>query len=819
MTRWSWLLVGVCAVGCGVDAPALEVGETSAAVTVTNLAGGVVAANHPAGAGQYGVWYDAADNTFGTPVASTLAGAPAMRIDDGGFANGVYAIFPSAIPSAGTWRLQVTVQVVESGAIDAIDAYQIGAAVGAAAAHRGPNPSLLPALAVSGAYPGLTNGNDTALGPQLVTTSDFVAAAGDDLLVAFGTDVGSGTWTQGSQTWGGSHVIVGDVELLPVAVDPLLVVDNDDGAPAYTETGAWSQGGSTGYAAGTYRFASAGNAASASWSTALEPGFWEVQAIWRAGANRAAQASYSVTIDGAPALAKTVDQRFQDLTWVKLGLVEATAAGTATVTLDAAASAPAGQVVIADAVRFVPSEGPPPVDPPEIRLAAITVFDPIADVGAIQTTIDRLVDLHYNAVAIHTRYRGDATYFPNKVVATHPNSEPRSPQAGSVDVLEEYVTRGHAAGLRVFAYVNTHLVTSGVDAVANPAHVVNVHPEWRTWAYRQGAPAVQTVADDSEGLWLEPALPAVREYLVDVVGDIADNYAIDGVILDRIRYPQTTFTRPNRDFGYHPDAVASFNFWYGKSGTPDPYDTDWIEFRQRAITRTVDAIHDELEAIDPQLLLLAYPLGRFTDAREFAYQDWPTWLRDRHIDGVLPQIYNTDLGAFSGSLAQHRAAYGGDRLVGVTLNAFTAGVDLPAQMELARAQGFDGSSPFRHGVMDALGYNEAIAEPWNGIAPFPATPWKGADVLDLSLRPSCDAPAPAVRRWRVHNDNAWAVEIEWWSVGTGEHGVAFAAPGDSFFETKSPKGIGVVLLGWRDEDEHPRVATQVAIGGWCVPQP
>ena len=217
--------------------------------------------------------------------------------------------------------------------------------------------------------------------------------------------------------------------------------------------------------------------------------------------------------------------------------------------------------------------------------------------------------------------------------------------------------------------------------------------------------------------------------------------------------------------------------------------------------------------------MLAYPLGRFGDALEFAYQDWPTWLRDRHIDGVLPQIYNTDLGAFSGSLAQHRAAYGGDRLLGVTLNAFTAGVDLAAQIELARAQGFDGSSPFRHGVMDALGHNDAIQEPWNGIAPFPATPWKGADVVDLSLHPSCDAPSPTVRRWRVHNDNAWAVEIEWWSVGTGEHGVAFAAPGDSFFQTKAPKGIGAVVLGWRDEHEHPRLAAQLAIGGWCVAQP
>jgi uncharacterized lipoprotein YddW (UPF0748 family) len=95
-------------------------------------------------------------------------------------------------------------------------------------------------------------------------------------------------------------------------------------------------------------------------------------------------------------------------------------------------------------------------------------------------------------------------------------------------VLDEYVARGHAAGLKVFASVNTHLVTEGDDAVAEPAHVVNTHPEWRTYAYRGGAPAMQTTADDPEGLWIDPQLPAARAYLVAVIADLAANYSIDG---------------------------------------------------------------------------------------------------------------------------------------------------------------------------------------------------------------------------------------------------------------------------------------------------
>ena len=423
MSRWLFLSLGLVVVGCGGDElPPL--GSAAAAVTVTGFSSGVTAQNHPAGAGQYGVWYDAADNTFGTPSASTLEAAPAMRIDDGGFANGVYAIFPAAIPSTGTWRLQAKMQVMETGAVDAIDAYQMGAAVGPGAVHRGPNPSLVAALPIAGAYPGLTSANDTALGAQQVVTSDFVAQAGDDLLLAFGTDVGSGTWTTGLADLERSHVLVGDVELVAVAVDPVLVIDTIM-ARRSSPTRRLSQGGRT----ATPRHLPIRHRRQPG---EPRPGRRRRARLLgsaghrRSGANSAQQPPYTVRLDGTPVLHKAVDQRLQDLTWVKLGLVEATAPAAAAVTLDAAASAPAGQVVIADAVRFVPSDGPPPVDPPEIRLAAITVFDPIGDVGAIQTTVDRLADLTTTPSPSTARYRGDATYFPNKVVADQPNSEPRT---------------------------------------------------------------------------------------------------------------------------------------------------------------------------------------------------------------------------------------------------------------------------------------------------------------------------------------------------------------------------------------------------------
>lgn len=807
-------LVLLAALGCHADEPEPVAFRDS---VVESFGGGVAADNHPEGAGAYGVWYDATNDTFGTPSAATLEGEPAMRIDDGGFTNGVYAIFSGAVPATGTYVLRAPIHVVEDTAttFDAIDAYQMGVAVGGDAMHRDPNPSDLAPLGVFGAVPGLTNGDDTGLGPQIVETDVFAAEAGDDLLVAFGTDVSSGDWSLASGAWSGAYVLVGAIELVPVeAPDPGLLVDNDDGPPGYAEAGTWSQGGASGYAGGTYRYSTVGSPSTATWSITAPAGTYELETIYRAGANRASAAQYSVTIDGVPTISTTIDQRYQDLSWVELGVVELPAEAEVVVTLDAGPSDPAGAVVIADAVRLV-EYVVPPVDPPELRLAAITVFDPIDDVGAIDILVDQLADLHYNAVAIHTRYRGDATYFPNKYDATYPNSEPRSPQAGDVDVLEEFTTRGHDAGLEVFAYVNTHLVTDGADAVPAAAHVVNTHPQWRTWAYNGGAPAVQTTLDDGEGLWLEPALVPVREYLADIAGDIALNYAIDGVILDRIRYPQTTFTRENADFGYHPDAIDAFNDEYDKVGIPDPYDPDWIEFRQIAITDTVDAIYSRLREVDEDLVLLAYPIGRFDDAIEFNYQNWPEWLRGRHLDGVLPQIYTSDNLLFGDRLAQHAMAYGGDRLLGVTLNAFFPGIDVAGQIELTRGAGFDGTSPFRHGTMGALGYLDDLEVAWDGVAELPPMPWKGASIEPLALATVCSDDPGVQRRWRVQNPNAWSIEVTEWLLGTWEHDTFFAPPGESFFTTNTMPGWNVVVMNWYDEQGQFQWTARLSWGLTC----
>ncbi|MCP4593852.1 MAG: hypothetical protein GY842_24220, partial [bacterium] len=149
-----------------------------------------------------------------------------------------------------------------------------------------------------------------------------------------------------------------------------VIVDNDDGAPAYTETGGWTTSGSAGYDGGTYRFASAGGSHTATWTGNLsEAGDYEVFVWYTPGSNRATSAKYIIAAADGPHTV-FINQTGAGYTFESLGTFTFNA-GDNSITLDASGSS-GGDVVIADAVRFGDDEEPPP--PPVTEEVAPGVY-------------------------------------------------------------------------------------------------------------------------------------------------------------------------------------------------------------------------------------------------------------------------------------------------------------------------------------------------------------------------------------------------------------------------------------------------------------
>jgi hypothetical protein len=131
-----------------------------------------------------------------------------------------------------------------------------------------------------------------------------------------------------------------------------VIVDNDQGAPAFTITGTWGTTSGTGYNGGSYRYASTGKAATATWAASLsQTGTYNVSVIYLASANRSTGAKFIVhTASGD--VAQFVDQTTNSMAWVSLGDYSFNA-GNNTITLDALNSVTGTKkVVIADVVKF-----------------------------------------------------------------------------------------------------------------------------------------------------------------------------------------------------------------------------------------------------------------------------------------------------------------------------------------------------------------------------------------------------------------------------------------------------------------------------------
>ncbi len=168
----------------------------------TNLTDGVypkITGNPPASGATNRVWYNAGDSGFmaTTPTISTLFGSQCIRFADNGFGNGMYAVYEQVIPSTGTYHLQIDMLIDEVGAgdLDWLSNFQAGVIVNGA--HRTPGGQIA-ACSLIGNYTGpLTVDLDGATATQavVVLTSSFTANAGDNLLIAFATNVG--TYTQG----------------------------------------------------------------------------------------------------------------------------------------------------------------------------------------------------------------------------------------------------------------------------------------------------------------------------------------------------------------------------------------------------------------------------------------------------------------------------------------------------------------------------------------------------------------------------------------------------------------------------------------------
>jgi len=253
--------------------------------------------------------------------------------------------------------------------------------------------------------------------------------------------------------------------------------------------------------------------------------------------------------------------------------------------------------------------------------------------------------------------RGNATAFYRS--SYEPWAEQFDFKDPGFDPLATMIEEAHARGMRLVAWTNVTPAWYGNVPPKDAAQVYNKRPEWMWWDQR----GTRQALSEKFYVSLNPCLPEVRKYLGDVIEEIAGKYAIDGLHMDYIRFPNEPPATPAKtDVDYPRDArtVGLFSKETGK--TPEQDAAAWNRWRTEQVTQLVREIRGRVNKVKPGLQLSA-AVGVKRESALTHFQDSASWLAQDLVDAVYPMNYAADAKVFGARCDTWAKSAAGERVV------------------------------------------------------------------------------------------------------------------------------------------------------------
>lgn len=246
--------------------------------------------------------------------------------------------------------------------------------------------------------------------------------------------------------------------------------------------------------------------------------------------------------------------------------------------------------------------------------------------------LDYFSETGINAVMFQVRPAADAFY----ASEFEPWSEWLTGEQGKApdpyyDPLKFYIEEAHKRDIEFHAWVNPFRAVATIEfADIAENHITNRKPEW--------------VFTYDIHKYFDPGIPEVREYIINIIGDIVKRYDIDGIHFDDYFYPYPARNERGRIMKI-PDKSSFLKY------NPDSLSTaDW---RRQNMNIFIKGVNERIKAEKPWLRFGVAPSGVWrnksqdpegSDTRglahyDYLYSDVLKWLQNDWIDYVAPQLY------------------------------------------------------------------------------------------------------------------------------------------------------------------------------------
>lgn len=234
---------------------------------------------------------------------------------------------------------------------------------------------------------------------------------------------------------------------------------------------------------------------------------------------------------------------------------------------------------------------------------------------------DKLKEANINAIFFQVRTEGDALYQSN----FEPWSYWLTSEQGKIpkpyfDPLEFAISEAHSRGMELHAWFNPYRVTSDTGAYERFFnHISKTKPEW--------------ILSFGRYKMLDPGNPEVQNYITNIIVDVLTRYDVDGIHFDDYFYP------------YSPKITNEDSMTFIKYNRGFTNIDDW---RRDNINSLMKRIYQIIKSYKPYVKFGISPFGIVENkyagtegfnSYEIIYCDPLTWIREKSIDYVVPQLY------------------------------------------------------------------------------------------------------------------------------------------------------------------------------------
>jgi len=239
---------------------------------------------------------------------------------------------------------------------------------------------------------------------------------------------------------------------------------------------------------------------------------------------------------------------------------------------------------------------------------------------AMDQTLDLCVQKGLNAVFLQVRPDGDAMY-PSQYFPWSKFASGKQGKNPGYDPLAYAVQAAHQRGLQLHAWINPYRITGYLNrysdlCASNPAIA---------WAKDGDSSNDRWVLCQNGEYYYNPAIPQVRQLIIDGVKEIVTNYEVDGIHFDDYFYPDTDKKIDAKQYAVY--CADGGNLSLG----------DW---RRSRVNDLIRAVYKAVKEENQSCTFGISPAAGIANDRESLYADVETWATQKgYCDYLCPQVY------------------------------------------------------------------------------------------------------------------------------------------------------------------------------------